>query len=207
VRAVAGSPHFWSAEARRAKIKSPLELVASSLRAVGAEVARPRRAVEWIAAMGEPLYRCDPPTGYADRAEAWVGTGSLLSRMNFGLALAAGGVEGVRVDLPALLAGREPPSPSEALQRYFAVLLPERDPAPTLTALTPLLGEPELARRLAAAAPPVPSASPFDEPGADDEEASTAPMAEHVASAAPVDAGAVARAVGLLLGSPEFQRH
>ena len=30
-----------------------------------------------------PLYGCQPPTGYADRAEAWVNTGALLNRMNF----------------------------------------------------------------------------------------------------------------------------
>jgi len=34
-----------------------------------------------------PLYMCQPPTGYADRADAWVNTGALLARMNFAVSL------------------------------------------------------------------------------------------------------------------------
>jgi hypothetical protein len=33
--------------------------------------------------MGEPLYLCEPPTGYPDVAKAWIGSGSLLTRINF----------------------------------------------------------------------------------------------------------------------------
>ena len=32
-----------------------------------------------IAQMGEPLYRCQPPTGYSDTADAWVNTGALVA--------------------------------------------------------------------------------------------------------------------------------
>ena len=39
------------------------------------------------ATLGMPLYMCQPPTGYADRADAWVNTGALLNRMNFALQL------------------------------------------------------------------------------------------------------------------------
>ena len=34
-----------------------------------------------------PLYLCQPPTGYSDKAEAWVNTGALLNRMNFAVML------------------------------------------------------------------------------------------------------------------------
>jgi uncharacterized protein (DUF1800 family) len=37
-----------------------------------------------------PLYQCQPPTGYADAAEAWTNAGALVNRMNFALALASG---------------------------------------------------------------------------------------------------------------------
>ena len=40
--------------------------------------------------MGEPLYLCQPPTGYADTAEAWVNAGALLARVNFAVALTEG---------------------------------------------------------------------------------------------------------------------
>jgi len=37
-----------------------------------------------------PPYMCQPPTGYPDRADAWVNTGALLNRMNFAVALTSG---------------------------------------------------------------------------------------------------------------------
>ena len=52
-----------------------------------------------------PLYMCQPPTGYADRADAWVNTGALLGRMNFAVSLATGrfGAGGPgRSDAPAV---------------------------------------------------------------------------------------------------------
>ena len=51
--------------------------------------------------IGEPLYGAQPPTGYSDKAEAWVNTGALMSRLNFALALAANKMPGVRTAVPA----------------------------------------------------------------------------------------------------------
>ncbi len=81
------SPEFWSREAYRAKIKTPFELVASAARAVGAETDVPLALVQWTGRIGEPLYQCQPPTGYSDKADAWVNTGALLNRMNYSLSL------------------------------------------------------------------------------------------------------------------------
>ena len=44
--------------------------------------------------MGEPLYLCQPPTGYSDAASAWVNTGALVARLNFALALASNRIPG-----------------------------------------------------------------------------------------------------------------
>ena len=41
--------------------------------------------------LGMPLYGCQPPTGYKTTADAWINTGALLARMNFGLQLASNG--------------------------------------------------------------------------------------------------------------------
>jgi uncharacterized protein (DUF1800 family) len=95
--AIASSPEFWQRENVGAKIKSPFELVTSALRSTGARVEDPRETLEWIAKMGQPLYGAPAPTGYPDRAEAWVSTGALLQRMNFGLELASGRVRGVEM--------------------------------------------------------------------------------------------------------------
>jgi uncharacterized protein (DUF1800 family) len=67
----------------------------AAVRATGSDVSDATMLVQQIAQLGEPLYRCQPPTGYADKAEAWVNTGALLNRMNFGLALVNGSMRGV----------------------------------------------------------------------------------------------------------------
>ena len=117
------SPEFWSHDAYRAKIKTPFELVASAARAVGAEIDLPLALVQWTGRIGEPLYQCQPPTGYSDKADAWVNTGALLNRLNYSLALAGNRLPGVRTDIPELLAGDGSAQPDAVLQRAIAVLL------------------------------------------------------------------------------------
>src|SRR5256712_415637 len=97
------SREFWSRQAYRAKVKTPLELVASTARALGADVDAPMPLVQWIARIGQPLYQCLPPTGYSDKAEAWVNSGALLNRLNFAIALTSNRIRGTQVELPALL--------------------------------------------------------------------------------------------------------
>ena len=99
------SPEFWSRETYRAKIKTPFEVVVSAARAVNADVEIPLQLVQWTGRIGEPLYQCQPPTGYSDKAEAWVNTGALLNRMNYSLALTSNRLRGVTVDVAAILAG------------------------------------------------------------------------------------------------------
>jgi uncharacterized protein (DUF1800 family) len=105
VRAIVTSPEFFDPQYYRAKIKSPFEYVVSALRAVGG--ATDGRAIaRQIAEMGEPLYLCQPPTGYSDTADAWVSSGALLARLNFALALAQGRLPGTQADAGILrLAG------------------------------------------------------------------------------------------------------
>jgi uncharacterized protein (DUF1800 family) len=117
------SPEFWSHEAYRAKIKTPFELVASAARAVGAEIDLPLALVQWTGRIGEPLYQCQPPTGYSDKADAWVNTGALLNRLNYSLALAGNRLPGVRTDIPGLLAGDGSAQPEAVLERAIAILL------------------------------------------------------------------------------------
>ena len=47
------------------------------------------RLPQWVGRMGEPLFLCQPPTGYSDKAETWVNTGALLNRLNFALSFAS----------------------------------------------------------------------------------------------------------------------
>ena len=100
LKAIFFSPEFNSRDAYRAKIKRPFELVVSAIRTLGGETNGGPGVHQWIARMGEPLYGFQTPNGYSDSAEAWVNTGGLLERMNFGLALASNRIPGTRVKLP-----------------------------------------------------------------------------------------------------------
>jgi len=101
VKLIITSPEFLAADAHRAKVKTPLEFVASALRATGAEVRTALPLARTLRDMGMPLYFCQPPTGYDETAATWVSAGALVSRMNFAVELSKNEVRGVRVPLSA----------------------------------------------------------------------------------------------------------
>jgi uncharacterized protein (DUF1800 family) len=110
VRTIVTSPEFLSAGVRDAKFKTPFEYVVSAVRTTGATVGDARAFVQTLQQLGEPLYMCQPPTGYHQTADAWVSAGGLVTRMNFATRLASGNMPGVT--LPASL----PPAQELALQ-------------------------------------------------------------------------------------------
>jgi uncharacterized protein (DUF1800 family) len=95
LRTIFASPEFFSRSAYKAKVKTPLELVVSARRAVGAEPDLTPRTARLIAQLGEPLFGHRDPNGYPETADPWINTGTILNRINFGLALAAGRLPGV----------------------------------------------------------------------------------------------------------------
>ena len=97
VRTIVTSPEFFETAAYRAKVKTPFEFVVSAARVTGTNLTAALPVVLALRELGMPLYGCQPPTGYADRAEAWVNTGALLNRMNFALSLTEGRLgDGIR---------------------------------------------------------------------------------------------------------------
>jgi uncharacterized protein (DUF1800 family) len=137
------SPEFWSREAFRAKIKTPFEVVISAVRALGTDVDTPMPLVQWVGRIGEPLYQCQPPTGYADRADAWVNTGALLNRLNFSLTLAGNKVRGSRTDVSSLL-GVDATEPKVALERAVQIFLGGQAGATTVETLQKQLDSPQV---------------------------------------------------------------
>jgi uncharacterized protein (DUF1800 family) len=104
LRAIVHGPDFWAVDAVRAKVKTPLEFVASAVRAVAADPDTSHRLAQVVARLGEPLYRHVAPDGYPEREAAWVNSGALLDRMNAAVALAAGKLPGVTVALDSIVA-------------------------------------------------------------------------------------------------------
>jgi uncharacterized protein (DUF1800 family) len=138
------SPEFWSRDAYRAKIKTPFELVVSAARATGSDVDTPLPLVQWIGRIGEPLYQCQPPTGYADKAEAWVNTGALLNRLNYSLALAGNKMRGTRTDVTSLLGMDSSADAKVALDRAVQVFLGGHAAPTTVETLQKQLENPQV---------------------------------------------------------------
>jgi uncharacterized protein (DUF1800 family) len=117
------SPEFWAPQTYRAKIKTPLEFVASALRVTGAEVKDATPLIGQLQAMGMPLYGSQPPTGYSMKADAWVSSSALLGRMNFALRLASGRIREVQITQPEKAAGDQPWDLNQTLASLEASLL------------------------------------------------------------------------------------
>jgi len=115
VKAVIDSPEFWDPGVYRAKVKSPFEYVVSAVRAVDAHVDDPRPIARSLQQIGEPLYGAQPPTGYKDTADAWEGSGALMNRLNFALALANNTLPGVSTNVARLVGGVDAANCSDAL--------------------------------------------------------------------------------------------
>ena len=117
------SPEFWSRAAFRAKVKTPFELVASTVRALGADMDQALPMAQWVAQIGEPLYQCVPPTGYSDKGVSWISTGALVNRMNFAIALTSNKIRGSQVDVNSLVGTDIGANPQLALDRVETAFL------------------------------------------------------------------------------------
>ncbi len=177
------SPEFWQEGTYRAKVKTPLEFVASTVRATGAEVDDAQPLVGQLNRMGMPLFGAQPPTGYSMRADAWVSSAALLNRMNFALALTSGKIRGTRVDAAQLACG--PADSSATLATLESKLVAGGISQQTHDSIVAQIHQ----------APGASSNSGMPVPGK--------PEDPKPIEALPPDANTIA---GLLLGSPEFQR-
>jgi hypothetical protein len=209
------SVEFWKEDALREKIKSPFELAISSIRATNADVKMPMQIFNWCSKMGQRFYFYQAPTGFPDRAGYWINTGSLLNRMNFGLAFATGKIPGVTLDLLALNQHHEPESAEDALHIYSAILLPERNQEANIKRLTALINDNKVGDKIVAA---VNSVQPVNsEPETDMMQSDRAEHKQEKAmlskknkpfstTTLPGNNTAVSQVTGIIIGSPEFQR-
>jgi uncharacterized protein (DUF1800 family) len=92
------SKEFWSVGAYQSKVKTPLETVASAVRAVNGDVDYAFPLVNQIAQLGQPLYRKQEPTGYSNSSQEWLNSAGLLARMNFAVQLSKNQIPGVKVE-------------------------------------------------------------------------------------------------------------
>jgi uncharacterized protein (DUF1800 family) len=99
------SKEFWAPGVYRAKVKTPLEFLASAVRASDATVTNPLPLVQAMDRLGMPVWGMQTPNGYGWMAEDWVSSNGLLSRMNFALVLSGNKVNGTTTDWAGVLGG------------------------------------------------------------------------------------------------------
>jgi len=209
LRAIFFSPEFNSPEAYRAKIKRPFELTISAIRTLGGETTGGPQLQQWIARMGEPLYGFQTPNGYSDTAESWVNTGGLLERLNFGLTLASNGIPGTRVDLKQFVtnAGGQSLSKTQVMDRFLDLIVAGDITPKTKEALLRQLNE-QSALVVPALRPEATRMN--DSTGGEmmDQQPPLRPrqQGQQLARADASITDPVTKIVGLILGSPEFQR-
>jgi uncharacterized protein (DUF1800 family) len=148
------SPEFLSEGAWRSKVKSPLEMIASGMRALSADVTDAFVLAQRIGELGQPLYGKLEPTGYPNTSEAWTNTSGLLGRINFATALSAGQISGLKFDISRfnfkdgatvaglLLATSASPSTLAAIEKGIQ----EKGASPSLL-ISLVLSSPEFQRR------------------------------------------------------------
>ena len=216
LRCIVTSPEFFSRPAYRAKVKTPFEVVASALRAMNASPDTTARTAQLVARLGQPIFGRQTPDGWPDRADAWMNTGAILNRINFGLAVAAGRVPGASVgNWPYAASLRDVDRPAQ-VDGVIKAILGGQSSTETRSILlsgeNPLVGTLKDADSLGVAM--------MDSTSADDMMAP--PRARQTGNVVarngrprpnagsplnrPVNLEGLAQVVGLALGSPEFQR-
>ena len=202
VRSIITSNEFYSQQAFRSKVKSPFEVVVSAMRAMNAAPDSTPRTAQMIAYLGQPIYGHQAPNGWPETGDAWMNTGAILNRINFGMAAAANRIPGANVrSIPGIDSLSSAPRQKQ-VDAVVSVLLGGSVSADTRAVL--MSGE----NPLLANAKPAEETTTQTMDAGDPADMQLRPRANPFGrqNGAPLQLTGVAQVVGLALGSPEFQR-
>jgi uncharacterized protein (DUF1800 family) len=114
LRSIITSPEFFSQQAFHSKVKTPFEVVVSAERALDAPPDSTIRSAQLVAYMGQPIFGHQAPDGWPETGDAWMNTGAILNRINFGMGAAAGRLPGLDIrSVPSLETVRSAPRESQ----------------------------------------------------------------------------------------------
>ncbi|HEY8851858.1 MAG TPA: DUF1800 domain-containing protein [Gemmatimonadaceae bacterium] len=209
LRAIITSPEFFSQQAFHSKVKTPFEVVVSAMRSLNAAPDSTPRSAQVIAFLGQPIFGHQAPNGWPETGDAWMNTGAILNRINFGMAAAAGRLPGVDIRaLPALDTLRAAPRDKQ-VDAVVATILNGMVSPDTRAVL--LSGEHPM---LNAGSGNREGSGKGKAGGGNMDPSDSADMGRRVrgtrrASPFPLPSSltGLQQIVGLALGSPEFQRH
>jgi hypothetical protein len=215
VRTIVTSPEFFSRTAYRSKVKSPFELVASALRAIGAQPDTTMRSAQIVGFLGAPIFGHQAPNGWPETGEAWMNSGAILNRINFGLGLAAGRFPGAT--LAQWTESEHLKGASRDAQVDAVVLAFFGGQASPDTRQILLTGENPLVAKLAATVTPDSASTEVtsmtmgaplrDRVGPPAKNGAARPgAARQMGMGQQVQLNGLAQVVGLAIGAPEFQR-
>ena len=220
VRSIITSPEFFSQRAFRSKVKSPFEVVVSAMRALNAAPDSTPRSAQVIAFLGQPIFGHQAPNGWPETGEAWMNTGAILNRINFGMAVAAGRLPGADIRaIPMLDTLRSAPRDKQ-VDAVVATILNGMVSPDTRAVLVsgehPLLANGAGGNAIQDMSPPDSDAAMSGQEMAGGAAARVRPNQNGGARRAALQGRGFAnlpqltglpQIVGLALGSPEFQRH
>jgi uncharacterized protein (DUF1800 family) len=192
---------FWDQNTVKNKVKTPFELTISAIRATNAEVKQPYQLFNWCSNMGQKFYNYQAPTGFPDRSDYWVNTSALLTRMNFGLAFSASKLPGIKMDAALINNNYEPESINAAIQSLSELLLPEVNSEKNFNRVLKLVSGKELTNKLEVHAF---NQNKMENTNYDIMDSSKENNLQKMNTS--ITNEKLAQIVGLLLGSPEFQK-
>ena len=196
LRALFSDKEFFAVQNYRAKIKSPFELAVSSIRALGADTNGGPAFVAMLNKLGEVPYGYQAPTGYPDKAEDWVNTGALLERLNFAIAIASNRIPGTTVNLK----GFESKDKNQILDKAVAEIL-----GGEITPATRATLDKQIEQPLPEVKPAKDTGEQMDVPNMRSPGQQGA-LNRQARLLNPSGDPEVFKVVGLVLGTPEFQR-
>jgi uncharacterized protein (DUF1800 family) len=197
IRAIVTSAEFNSPAVFRAKIKSPLELAASAIRALDGDTNGSPALHDWIRRMGEPLYQYAFPTGYGEDSSKWVNTGVFFNRINYAVALANNQINGTSYDPMRLVATEAATNPDTLTSQLSALIVHTELSPDSVRAVRAGLADQSPAPTTANAARPAMNSG---------ERPEMVPVKASSVSDANPERRRIAQLVGLLIGTAEFQR-
>jgi uncharacterized protein (DUF1800 family) len=210
VRTIVTSDEFFSRTAFRAKVKSPFEVVVSTLRALEAAPDATPRTAQLVARLGQPIFGHQAPNGWPETAEPWMNTGAILNRINFGMAAAANRVPGATLARwPEFAALRDAPK-EQQVDGVVASLLGGHVSPQTrqilATGVHPMVTKSAVDSGASMIAAPDTTSDPDPTMAPDEQPARRRQRMVAQGFGNLPELSGLAQVVGLALGSPEFQR-
>jgi hypothetical protein len=209
VRTIVTSPEFFSRAAFRSKVKSPFEVVVSTLRALDAAPDASPRTAQLVARLGQPIFGHQAPNGWPETSDPWMNTGAILNRINFGMAAAASRIPGASLERWPETARLRNASRAEQVTWVVASLLGGQASPQTREILTtgvhPLVAQ-AAADSSASMAVADTAMSPDNSMAGAGEPPRRRQRAGQQGFTNVPELTGLAQVVGLALGSPEFQR-